>query len=216
MRSSASGTRSGVGERPACSFVAKPNCRKRCGVATTPRPVACVPLFSFVVPFRRRSAFDSTRSSFDPAGSYGTSWSFLAREVSPVRAPAGRHIRLRGVYGPPRTGLHPRSPAGGAGIAYAPEEASSPPGRLERRDAPCIFRGHPTKDVRSNGSRVSRLITGDTGMPKASSRRGARVKRRKDGRVDQRTREGRKIAARMAKARAARGRRVGFFAWLFS
>ena len=44
------------------------------------------------------------------------------------------------------------------------------------------------------------------------------AKRRKDGRVDQRTKEGKKIAARMAKARDARkkSRKKGFFSWLFS
>lgn len=41
-----------------------------------------------------------------------------------------------------------------------------------------------------------------------------RLKRTADGTVDLRTKEGRRIAARMKKARAARGKKKGFFSWL--
>lgn len=39
--------------------------------------------------------------------------------------------------------------------------------------------------------------------------------RRSDGRLDQRTAEGKAMAERMAAVRAKRGRGKGFFAWLF-
>ena len=39
--------------------------------------------------------------------------------------------------------------------------------------------------------------------------------RRADGQFDQRTREGKAMAAKMAAMRAKRGKGKGFFAWLF-
>jgi hypothetical protein len=48
------------------------------------------------------------------------------------------------------------------------------------------------------------------------AKRRMRVKRTADGSVDLRTKKGRAIAERMAKARAARGKRKkkGFFVWV--
>lgn len=49
-----------------------------------------------------------------------------------------------------------------------------------------------------------------------ASRTAASTGRRSDGHLDQRTAKGKAMAAKMAELRAQRGKKKGFFAWLFS